>query len=69
MTKDKQIIKDAIAYLDRQGERTFFEGGMPAVNELNSVIRGLRTLLGEEKPCVCIHPHICDFNDRCCKNG
>jgi hypothetical protein len=69
MRKDDKGIRDAIEYLDRLGEATFASGGMPAIKKLNETIENLRRSLTDVQPCVCDRPHICDFNDRCCKNG
>lgn len=69
MRADDQGIKNAIEYLDRLGEHVFVTGGMPAVYKLNETIANLRKSLNNIQPCACDRPHICDFNDRCCKNG
>ena len=69
MRSNDKAILNAIEYLDGLGERTYFYGGMDAVNKLNNIMAGLRESLKDVAPCKCIHPHICDFNDRCCKNG
>jgi len=67
MRSNNKAILNAIEYLDGLGERTYFYGGMDAVNKLNNIMAGLRESLSDVKPCVCDRPHICDFNDRCCK--
>lgn len=69
MKSNDKAIRDAIEYLDGLGERTYFYGGMDAVNRLNNIVAGLRESLPDVVPCKCIHPEICDFNDRCCKKG
>jgi hypothetical protein len=69
MRVDDKGIKDAIEYLNRLGEIVYANGGMPAVAKLNETIASLQKSVNNIQPCVCDRPHICDFNDRCCKNG
>ena len=69
MRVDDKGIKDAIEYLDRLGEIVYASGGMPAVAKLNETITNLRKSIKDIQPCACDRPHICEFNDRCCKNG
>ena len=69
MRKDDQGIIVAIEYLEKLGEYVFATGGLNAVNKLNETITNLRKSLNNVQPCACDRPQICDFNDRCCKNG